>query len=114
MITHIIDNIYIGDWADAERFQEDYEIFTVAKESKFKGNHFYPIVDNEDSENEFLLSWAIGDLICRRPGTSHKILVHCRYGQSRSVAVVLGYMILFKNYSFDTSLYHIGNYRDIS
>jgi protein-tyrosine phosphatase len=107
MITHIIDDIYIGDWADAERYQYEYETFTVAKECEFKGKHFYPLVDKADESNEFLLSRAISGLILERQGTRHKILVHCVYGKSRSVAVVLGYMIFFKNFSFDNALRHM-------
>ena len=109
MITHIVDNIFIGDWADAERYQKDFETFTLAKESKFVGDHFYPLVDNEDDANEYLLSSAIGYIIIKRCNTNHKMLVHCKYGQSRSVAAVLGYMIFYKGCSFDDAYRHIKN-----
>ncbi len=111
MLIHIIDNIYIGDWADAERYRNEYETFTVAKECEhlFKGDNFFPLVDKPDENNEFSLSLAIDTLIVARHGTKHKILVHCEYGKSRSVAVVLGYMIFYKHYSFDNALDYIKN-----
>lgn len=109
MITHIIDNIYIGDCNDAEESQNIFEIFTVAKESEFKGQHFYHLTDIQNDENEFLLSRAIGDLIIARQGTNN-ILVHCVYGYSRSVAVILGYMIM-NGWSFNNAFNYIKEHR---
>ncbi len=48
--THIIDGIYIGNWHEADEFQDSFEVFTVAKESEFKGKHLHPLTDNDNPD----------------------------------------------------------------
>jgi len=98
MIQHIIDNIYLGDWQEAKYSQEKEEfdeILTVAKDSPFIGNHFYPLVDGPGN-NMLILKSAIDDLLEIREDDwkfNKMILVHCTCGFSRSVIVVAGYMV---------------------
>jgi len=73
------------------------EIFTVARESPFVGNHYYGFVDWAYPENERLLANAIDDLLEIRDNDwqlNKMILVHCATGFSRSVAIVAGYMVI--------------------
>lgn len=119
MINHIIDNIFVGDWQDAKYHQKEFdEIFTVAKDSPFIGNHFYPMIDGPYTENETLLSNAINDLSEIRNNDwrlNKVILVHCISGISRSTIVVAGYMVKkgFVN-AVDDALYHIKKIRPLA
>ncbi len=115
MINKIIDDIYIGDWEDASRFNAEFiDIFTVSSDSPFKGNHFYPLVDCENSDNKEFLFKAIYDLISTREKSKGKILVHCTSGFSRSVAVIAGYMVIKYNYDVEDTLFYIKKIRPLA
>lgn len=115
MLNKIIDDIYIGDWQDAKRHVKEFiDIYTVAFDSPFKGNHFYPLVDGGYPDNKRLLYNAISDLISTREKNEGKILVHCVSGFSRSVSVVGGYIVLTKNNSVEDALGYIKNIRPLA
>lgn len=121
MIQHIIDNIYIGDWDEAKHAHEKEEfvdILTVAKDSPFIGNHFYPLVDGPYPENGKLLTNAINDLLEIREDDwrfNKKILVHCVCGFSRSVIVVAGYMVRMGcANTIEDALYYIKKIRPLA
>lgn len=115
MINEITDDIYIGDWQDATRHAEKFtDIFTVAFDSHFKGNHFYPLVDGKSSDNKRLLYDAIFDLISTRKKNEGKILVHCVSGISRSVSVVAGYIMTKYDYSVEDALGYIKDIRPLA
>lgn len=40
MITEIVDNIHIGTWTDASIHHKDYIVFTVARNSPYRGTYF--------------------------------------------------------------------------
>lgn len=120
MINKIIGNISISDWQDAKyayKREEFDEIFTVAKDSPFIGNHYYPMIDGTYSENYRLMTSAINDLLSQ--DKQKKILVHCVSGFSRSTTVVIGYMINRYNINnrhitVDESLSHIKEIRPLA
>ena len=119
MINHIIDNIFIGDWQDAKYHHKEFdEIFTVAKDSPFIGNHYYPLVDGPYPDNERLLTNAIDDLLEIRNKDwrlNKMILVHCISGISRSTIVVAGYMVRKGQvYTVEDALYHIKKIRPLA
>lgn len=120
MINYILDNIYLGDWQDAyyvNRKGEFNEIFTVAKDSPFIGNHFYGLVDGPYGLNYELMVSAINDLLLvsdkiRKDGTS-KILVHCVSGFSRAPTIVAGYMINKYEITIEDSVYYMKKIRHL-
>jgi protein-tyrosine phosphatase len=119
MIQHIIDNIFLGDWQDAKNHSNEFvDIFTVAKDCPFIGNHFYPLVDGPYPENGRLLANAINDLLEIREDDwrfNKMILVHCSCGFSRSVAVVAGYMIRIGcTNTVEDALYYIKKIRPLA
>lgn len=116
MINKIIDEIYIGDWHDATRNVKEFtDIYTVAFDSPFKGNHFYPLVDDIYPDNKRLLHDAISDLMSTREKNEGRILVHCVAGFSRSVSVVAGYIIIKYNYNVvEDVLGYIKNIRPLA
>lgn len=114
MIQEIIDNIYIGNWQDAIQHEKQFrDIFTVAFDSKYKANHFFPLVDGPYSGNEDILNNAIYDLVKTRNKHKNKILVHCISGISRSSTVVIGYM-LNKGYDVDGAIKFVKINRNIA
>lgn len=114
MIQYIIDDIYIGNWQDARDNEKKFrDVFTVAKDSLFIGNHYYGMIDGQYSENERLLNSAIDDLVKTRAWHCENILVHCVSGYSRSTTVIAGYMVL-KGYTVNAALKHIRNIRPLA
>ena len=109
----------MGDWQDAKYHQKEFdEIFTVAKDSPFVGNHFYGLVDGPYPDNEILLPNAIDDLLNVRKKDwqlGKRILVHCVGGFSRSVTVVSGYIIA-EGYEHDVedAIYRIRKIRPLA
>lgn len=94
MLQHVIDNIWIGDWQEASHHWREFDkIFTVAKDSPFMGDYYYPMIDGPYSENQRLLYRAIFDLFAYRSKNNGNVLVHCVSGFSRSTTVIAGYMI---------------------
>lgn len=114
MYQYIIDDIWIGDWQDAEYNSNKFSyIMTVAKDSPFVGNSYFGMIDGHYPENERLLREAIAKLYDVRKNIKGKILVHCIGGFSRSTSVIAGYMIR-KGYSADDALGYIKNIRPLA
>ncbi len=119
MINEIIDNIYIGSWSDAHKYNNEFEVFTVAWDSPYKSpNHFYKIIDGGNDplpETRELYFNAVKDLITTRERSdkNRKILVHCMSGMSRAPSVVAAYIIYKYNLNTTNSLQYIKNIRPI-
>jgi len=105
MITHIIDNIYQGDWQDAKFIRErdkNISILTVAKDSQFIGDKHYPMIDGDGGpDNIKFLNEAI-DYLGEFTSVPllKPILVHCVSGFSRSTAVVIGYLMKYRKLDY--------------
>jgi protein-tyrosine phosphatase len=101
--SRVIDRLYIGDWQEARDASSPNLVkVTVAKDSPFMGDYYFPLVDADDPNNEKPLRDAIQkvDELMRQNKT---VLVHCVSGVSRSCAVVMGYLIV-NGITFDESL----------
>jgi predicted protein tyrosine phosphatase len=55
------------------------------------------------SAGAILATWAMNPM--------NRIVVHCKAGISRSVTVVLAWMIVHRNYTFDDAYLHVQRYR---
>ena len=67
--------------------------------------------DNDDNSAEHIFKGA--DIINETlKNSSSNLLVHCMAGRSRSVSVVLAYLVKYKNYSPDKALEYVKSCRD--
>jgi hypothetical protein len=90
----VIDRLYIADWQEARDARSPRLVkVTVAKDSPYVGDYYFPLIDAEDPGNGDVLREAVRkvDELMRQGNT---VMVHCVSGISRSAAVVIGYLIM--------------------
>ena len=117
--VHIIDNIYLGNAYNAANYHllEDINIKLIINVTKEIQNYFpenfeYYNIEILDSNNEnFRNNFNnVVDYIKKKNfADNENILVHCYMGCSRSVAVILAYIIKFKNINLDEAITIIKN-----
>lgn len=111
---HIIDNIFLSNVHDAHnmaliltndiniviRLSEDCNTTVYPKSIEF---YNFEIEDNCLYKKEIIqFSKTIRSIITKNPNKN--ILVHCNEGQSRSVSVIIFYLMTIHKLSFDQSL----------
>ena len=119
--THIIDNIFLGSAFNAGSYitlkKLDIKvIFNVTHEISNSYNkefkyHKYGIYDNNQTSIEKKLDKIYNDILKYKKDTN--ILIHCYMGASRSVSVVIYYLIRKYNMSVDDEIDYVKNRRKI-
>jgi len=123
-MTHIIDNIYLGNACDASSYYtlKESKITNIINSTCEIPNYFdnefeyfkiniYDINSNSFKNKTFN---NILDYIYRiQNDGDKKILIHCYMGSSRSAALVILYLIDKYNYTIDEALKFIKNKRDL-
>lgn len=128
-LDHVIDNIYIGNWYDSinEKKLLDSNIKAI-----ITLNGSYENIHTDDDVKMFKRLGIINKRInindnaksdikqyfkeCIEFIEKHKnknILVHCTAGISRSASIVLAYLIICKNMSYNDSYLYLKNIRNI-
>jgi protein-tyrosine phosphatase len=106
MLGKISDILYVGNWQDARNVSYDntpFNIMTVAFDSPWIGHLQWKLVDGPAEGNEHLFHLAIENL--KEFQDEKKLtLVHCVSGQSRSCAVVAGYLMKSRNITYEQAL----------
>jgi atypical dual specificity phosphatase len=119
--THIIDNIYLGSAFNAASYQvlKDNNIKMIINVTKSLSNYHentnefiykkYPIYDDNEASIQGYLNSTLSDILSFQKqnylqNKSDNILVHCFMGASRSASIVINYLMLVKNMSFDDAL----------
>lgn len=108
-IQHVIDNVYIGNSRHSEEelislgityvfniSNNRYREYKTIKETQFK-------MEDHIDENIMSILPYIVENIKLLNDEGKKIYVHCFAGISRSATVVLYYIMLYHNYSFDAA-----------
>jgi predicted protein tyrosine phosphatase len=93
-VSKVTERFYIGDWQEArDAVAPNLVKVTVAEDSPYVGDYYFPLVDAEDPDNQRLLKDAIQkvDELMKQNRT---VLVHCVSGISRSCVVIMGYLNL--------------------
>lgn len=122
-LSYILDNIYIGNISTSinkELLKEKgithilsaTSHFMPAHPEDFKYLHIpsYDITSFDLSEffnqgSEFIKEGTSGN---------NRILVHCIYGKSRSVSLVISYLMTHKNYKYEDALALVKNQRPVA
>lgn len=108
-ITHIFENVYIGNEDDAKDFSlmKSLGITHILIAGKYMDKHFpndftYFQIDIADRIDQDLdLYFDECNQFIKESG---KVLVHCVMGKSRSPAIVIGYLISVKGMDFQDAL----------
>jgi len=115
---YVISNVYLSNLRDAENISliRHNNIEVVCRLSDDCNDSIYgtgvvfknfEVEDNILGANDMLAAAkVISSLI---DNTKLNVLVHCNEGQSRSVSVIIYYMMTRHGYSFDAALAHIRN-----
>jgi protein-tyrosine phosphatase len=124
-ITEIIKGLlYLGSLEDAIS-KKDMEklnikiIYNVAKECRSEYFHLgikvnnYPIIDSSKFKINPYIDRIIDD-INRNISNRDPVFIHCRMGRSRSVAIILAYLIKYNNKTLSESLQYVKNQRKIN
>lgn len=126
-LDHIVDNIYLGNWYDSispERLKQSNikRILTLNRENKHTDIELsmfrklgiqYKYITIDDSKYSNILSHIDESLkFIRIDGDN--ILIHCSAGISRSVSIVIAYLIKYKNMTVDQALNFIREKRSIA
>ena len=126
-LDHIIDNVYLGNWPDSinsELLQKSSikRILTLNKENThtmgeramFKRHgidYKYIMINDSLRENITLYMNDALKFITKDKGN---VFIHCSAGISRSVSVVIAYLMKYKNMSFYDALLYIRSIRPIA
>ena len=87
-MDRIDDNLFVGDWQDAQEYAPEYFTISLTKESPGGEHLHYPIRDDSQNTKFRLLGFiqlAMTVSSFRDAGFDRTIFVHCAAGQSRSV-----------------------------
>lgn len=93
-VSKVTERLYIGDWQEArDAVAPNLVKITVAKDSPYVGDFYFPLIDAKDQSNRRVLEDAIRkvDELMKQNRT---VLVHCVSGISRSCVVIMGYLNL--------------------
>ena len=119
--THIVDNIYVGSAFNAASYYTLKDInvkviFNITKEisnwypSQFEYVNFQ-LYDNNDMHIDEYLAAAYQKILECQEKYAGNILIHCFMGASRSVSIVLYYLMMRKKYTMDQALEFIKSKR---
>jgi protein-tyrosine phosphatase len=127
--TLIIDNIYLGSAYNAASLStlNKFEIKVIINATTEIRNYYpddftyykYSLYDNNECSINKYLDESFKTIKHHQDNTSGNILVHCFMGASRSVSIVVNYIMkVMKNsdgssYTFDDALQYIKNKRPI-
>jgi len=111
-MNHIIDNIYLGCFESAENknilvLNNIKYIFNVAVECNNSNNinifiHKYNIYDDKDITIDILNN--IYNKISCIDSLDGNILIHCAHGRSRSVCIILYYLMMKHNFNLSNAI----------
>ena len=120
-MSEITDQIWIGSYGDIanEDFLDERQITQIlccAEElplrvgfpysQKFQG-HKVPIVDDKVDEKTKAYFLEAATVLDGWVNDEKKVFVHCFAGISRSVSVVITYLMVYKGWSYDLAFHHI-------
>ena len=123
-ISHVCDGLFVGSWISTKtKTLREFKIQTVISVGAFPTSPFakgisYNVIHLDDNEK------SVSDLIEILPETlsyihdqlssGKNLLIHCFAGQSRSITIVIAYLIKHKGMSLDEALTFVKNKRSVS
>lgn len=119
-MSKIIDHLYLGSYDDIKnKFHDNIEaklIVNVTKECKYDSNVKQIVLEYADNPNADILKniQNILDIIHQHVVNNENVFVHCYMGKSRSVTIILAYLITHQNYNLRDAYYHVKSIRKIN
>lgn len=108
---HIIDNLYLGSSVTAAFYKglKSHNIKHIINITEHSRNYFpeeidYLTIKIEDQEDEKITPYLDKTCDYIKQNKNDNILIHCHWGRSRSVALILNYLINEKNKDLTESI----------
>ena len=122
-MSQIFSNLWItpGDVARDYDILREYQITHILNCAEEEPNRYpkknvtvihIPLTDDED-ENAMNQIVQGAQILAVWMNTGAKTIVHCKAGISRSVTVVLAYLIIYKNYTYNQAYLFVQEKRNI-
>lgn len=109
-MNHIIDNLFVSgmDPASQKKLLQANKIHTIINCAPLYCENYFNFISYmsyflNDSKQE-LIELFFYHFVKFVQETENNILVHCQQGVSRSVALVMAYLMVVYKYSFDQAL----------
>jgi len=118
-MNHIIDNIYLGDRyaASDEDYLKENNIFTAINcvyglKSQYKDIKFMELNMHDSYSQKLFPKFEVAYRFIKK-NSKNNILIHCKYGRSRSTSLVIFYLMKEKEWDYDTCYKYIKERRSI-
>lgn len=117
-MSNILPNLFLGSVRDAKnKFPQFNHILSISARGDdidIPINNHYKYNFNDDFM-ENIIPWVYrgADLIEQILNKNETVLVHCQMGISRSASIIIGYLMLKKNMSYDDAFMYVKTRRDI-
>lgn len=119
-MSKIIDYLYLGSYDDIKnKFYNEINaklILNVTKECKYDSGDIKQIkLEYADNPNANILEGieTTLELIHQHISKSENVFVHCYMGKSRSVTIILAYLITYQNFTLKEAYDHVKSLRNI-
>ena len=119
-ITHIMDNLYLGDFraADDLNILKEYKITHIINcafnlPNKFPNDIIYKRLDLRDEPDQPIIEKLKEAYQFIKENKDKNIFVHCVFGKSRSGSVIIFYVMNEQKVDFNTAKEFVKNKRKI-
>lgn len=108
MVSRITNNLYIGDWLDAQNLSKESgfdRVISVCQNATSEATVHLPIEDAEyhTGDEQYGMFAEAVDRVRDALERDEKVFIHCHAGQSRSVAVSIAALATHEGVSYDTA-----------
>lgn len=116
LMTEILPNLYLGGKRDViqEQYNRVFSVLSIDEKNQFNFDH-QRIIRMDDSMEQEVLSIIplVANKIEKSLKKGDKILIHCHAGVSRSATLVIGYLMIKHNMSYEQAYIHVRMKRNV-
>lgn len=112
----ILPNLYLGNQTDANTNSNKFNTIISVVNYPFQLDHseqYNVRLDDVSGQSIVLEIYKVADLIDRLLKQNKRVLVHCHAGVSRSASMVIGYLMIKHNMSYQNAYMHVKLKRNI-
>jgi len=112
-MTQILGNLYLGGKRDA--IKADYDVIFSILGNDEDNTVFDNVTRMDDTMEQDIIQIVhqMADKLDAALSNGKKVLLHCHAGVSRSAALLIGYLMLKHNMTYDDAFMHIRMKRNV-
>ena len=117
-MSNILPNLFLGSMNDANNSYPKYDhiISLLAYGQKLYlpiNNHSIYQINDDYRDNLFKIIYQVADQLEYILYEKKNVLIHCHAGVSRAPSMVIGYLMIKKNMSYENAYMHVKCRRNI-